>query len=75
MNLHLGGGGGGNSLCRSSLYWAWLTVYEKTFQVQGIHRWTALIPGLEVEESRLVGGIVLLVKTLERIGFGICLCM
>ena len=25
------------------LYWAWLTLYGKTFQVQGVHRWTMLI--------------------------------
>ena len=42
---------------------------EKTFYVQGILR------GQEVEESRLVAGIVIFVRTLERIGFGICLYM
>ena len=47
----------------------------KTFQVQGIHLWKTLIWGREVEESRLVAGVVLFVKTLERTSFGICLCM
>ena len=27
----------------NTLYWAWLTFYGKTFQVQGVHRWTSLI--------------------------------
>ena len=47
----------------------------KTIHVQGIHRWTTLIRSQEVKESRHVAGIVLFVKTLERTGSGICLCM
>ena len=43
--------------------------------VQGIHCWMALIRGREVEESRLVAGIVLFVKALEITSFGICMCM
>ena len=45
----------------------WLTLYGKTFQVQGIHRWTALIRGREVEESRPMAGIVLFVKIWKEI--------
>ena len=37
--------------------------------MQGIHRWTALIRGREVEESRHVAGIVSFVKTFERTSF------
>ena len=37
--------------------------------MQGIHRWTTLIRGREVEESRPVAGIVPFVKTLERTSF------
>ena len=42
------------------LYWARLTFYEKTFQVQGIHRWTTLIQDRNCEESRIVALIVIL---------------
>ena len=36
------------------LYWAWLTLHGKTFQVQGVHRWTALSQGRNCEESWFV---------------------
>ena len=60
---------------QESLYWELLTLYGKTFQVQGIHWLTALIWDREVEESPPLAGIVLFIKTLEITGFGICLCM
>ena len=44
------------------LYWAWLTLYGKTFQVQGVHRWMALIQGRNCEEGQHVDLINLFVK-------------
>ena len=53
----------------------WLTFYEKTFQVQGIHRWTTLIRGREVEESRAEAGIVLFVKICKELVLAYaCVC-
>ena len=46
----------------SLLYWAWLTLYGKTFQVQGVHRWTTLIQGRNCEERQHVALINLFVK-------------
>ena len=48
------------------LYWAWLTLYRKTFQVQEIHRWTVLIRGRMSEESRFVAFRNHFVKLLEH---------
>ena len=48
----------------------WLTLYGKTFQVQGLHQWTALIRGQEVEESRPVADIVLFVKLWKELVLG-----
>ena len=42
--------------------------------MQGIHRWTALVRGREVEESRLVVGIVLLVKLWKELVLA-CACV
>ena len=36
------------------LYWAWLTLYGITFQVQGVHWWTGLSRGRDCEEGRHV---------------------
>ena len=44
------------------LYWAWLTLYGKTFQVEGVHRWTTLIRGHGCEEGQHVALINLFVK-------------
>ena len=44
------------------LYWVWLTLYGKTFQVQGLRRWTELIQGRNCEEGRRVALISLFVK-------------
>ena len=44
------------------LYWAWLTLYGKTFQVQGVHRWMTLIRGRNCEEGQHVALINLFVK-------------
>ena len=44
------------------IYWAWLTLYGKTFQVQGVHRWTTLIRGCNCEEGQHVALINLFVK-------------
>ena len=44
------------------LYWEWLTLYGKTFQVQGIHRWTTLIRGRNCKACQLVVLINLFVK-------------
>ena len=44
------------------LYWAWLTLYGKTFQAQGVHRWTTLFRGRNCEEEQHVAMINLFVK-------------
>ena len=43
-------------------YWAWLTLYRKTFQVQCIHLWTMLTRGRNCEEDQHVALINLFVK-------------
>ena len=40
----------------------WLTLYGKTFQVQGVHWWTTLIRGRNCEEDQHVALIILFVK-------------
>ena len=47
----------------------WFTLYKKTFQVRDIRRWTALIRGRKVEESRLVAFTTPFVKFFEQISF------
>ena len=42
----------GVALIKNILYWAWLTLYGKTFYVQGVHRWTTLIRGHNCEEGQ-----------------------
>ena len=44
----------GVAIVGNILYWAWLTLYGKTFQVKGVNRCTALIRGRNCEESRIV---------------------
>ena len=44
------------------LYWTWLILYGKTFQVQGVHRWTTLIRARNCEEGQHVALINLFVK-------------
>ena len=44
------------------LYWVWLTLYGKTFQVRGVNQWTTLIRGRNCEESQHVALINLFVK-------------
>ena len=44
----------GVALVGGILYWAWLTLYGTTFQVQGVHWWTALSRGHDCEEGRHV---------------------
>ena len=46
----------------SLLYWAWLTLYGKTFKVHGVHQWTVLIRGCNCEEGQHVALINLFVK-------------
>ena len=48
------------------LYWAWLTLYEITFQVQEMRRWTALMLGRKDEESQHVALKILFVKYVEQ---------
>ena len=43
-----------SSLCKKFLYWAWLTIYRITFQVQSRHRWAALIRSRNCEESHIM---------------------
>ena len=52
----------GVALIESILYWAWLTLYGKTFQMNGIHQWMALIRGHNCEEGRRVALINFFVK-------------
>ena len=44
----------GVALVGGILYWAWQTLYGTTFQVQGVHRWSALSRGCDCEEGRHV---------------------
>ena len=54
---------------------AMLTIYGKPFKVQSIHRWTALIRGREVEESRSVASIVLFIKLWKELVLAYaCVC-
>ena len=52
------------------LYWAWLTLYGKTFQVLGEHRWTTLIRGCNCEEDQHVALINPFCKTVEQSSSG-----
>ena len=52
------------------LYWARLTLYGKTFQVQSVHRWTGLIRDRNCEEDQHVALINLFEKTLEQSSSG-----
>ena len=49
------------------LYWAWLTLYGKTFQVQGVHRWKTLFRGHNYEEGQHVALINHFVKLWNNI--------
>ena len=44
------------------LYWAWHTLYGKTFHVQGVHQWTTLIRGRNFEEGQYVALLNLFLK-------------
>ena len=50
-------------------YWAWLTLYRKTFQVKGRHWWMMLIRGRICEESRNVALRDLFVNFLNKLDF------
>ena len=50
------------TLVGNILYWAWLTFYGKTFQVQGVHWWKTLIQGCNYEEGQHLALINLFVK-------------
>ena len=53
----------GVALIGGILYWAWLTLYGTTFQVQGVHRRTALSRSRDCEEGRHVALINPFVKS------------
>ena len=44
----------GVALVGCILYWAWLTLYGTSFQVQGVYWWTTLSRGRDCEEGRHV---------------------
>ena len=52
----------GVALVGGILYWAWLTLYGTTFQVQGVYPWMLLSQGLDCEEVRHVALINPFVK-------------
>ena len=56
----------GVALVGNIIYWASLTLYEKTFQVQGVHRWTALTRGHNCEEGQHVALINPFCKIVEQ---------
>ena len=49
---------------------AWLTLYGKTFQVQDVHQWTALIRGRNCEEGQHVALIDPFCKIVEQSNSG-----
>ena len=63
----------GSSLCRNYSIERDSPYMGKTFQVQDMRRWAALIRDLKGEKSRLVAFIILFVKFLEQTSFGMYL--
>ena len=60
----------GVALIGNILYWAWLTLYGKTFQVQDVHQWMSLIRGYNCEEGQHVALINPFCKIVEQSNSG-----